>query len=102
MQISFWMKKEFHKFCRVMTSMSDDKLEFIVTVVQNRSGGNRKNIGKIPYDKILSEKTRFLYNPNNTGDNSLCFSLCPARLKKKQEKQQQTLHEQLVYAKTLK
>lgn len=66
--------------------MSDDKLEFIVTVVQNGSGGNRKNIGKIPYDKILSEKTRFLYNPNNTGDNSLCFSLCPARLKKKTRK----------------
>ena len=35
------------------TSMSDDELEFIVTVVQNRSGGKHKNINKIPYNKIL-------------------------------------------------
>ena len=59
------------------TSMSDVELEFIVTVVQNKSGGKCKGIDKIPYDKILSEKTRFLYNPDNAGNN-LCFSLCLA------------------------
>ena len=60
------------------TSMSDDELEFVT--VQNRSGGRRKSINKIPYDKILSEKTRFLYNPDNAGN--LCFSLCLAHFKK--------------------
>ena len=52
------------------TSMSDDELEFVT--VQNRSGGKRKSINKIPYDKILSEKTRFLYNPDNAR-NHLCI-----------------------------
>ncbi|XP_030272791.1 uncharacterized protein LOC115581654 [Sparus aurata] len=84
------------------TSMSDDELEFIVTVVQNRSGGKRKNINKIPYNKILSEKTRFLFNPDNRGGNNLCFSLCLARFeKKRQEEEKQKLLKQTVDVETL-
>ncbi|XP_030269448.1 uncharacterized protein LOC115579887 [Sparus aurata] len=84
------------------TSMSDDELEFIVTVVQNRSGGKRKNINKIPYNKILSEKTRFLFNPDNRGGNNLCFSLCLARFeKKRQEEEKQKLLAQTVDVETL-
>ena len=83
-------------------SMSDDELEFIVTVVQNRSDGKRKNINKILYNKILSEKTRFLFNPDNRGGNNWCFSLCLARFeKKRQEEEKQKLLEQTGDVETL-
>ena len=59
------------------TSMTDDELEFIVTVARNRNGGARLKLGNIFYDDILSKKGRFLYNPKNNGNN-LCFSLCLA------------------------
>ncbi|KAM3612685.1 uncharacterized protein V6R79_012706 [Siganus canaliculatus] len=44
------------------TSMTDDELEFIVTVARDRSGGARLKLGSVPYEDILL-KGRHLYNP---------------------------------------
>ncbi|KAL7386760.1 hypothetical protein ABVT39_013036 [Epinephelus coioides] len=59
------------------TSLTDDDLEFVVTVARGSSGGgSRLRLGSVPYDEILSKKGRHLYNPENDGSqNSLCFSL---------------------------
>lgn len=40
------------------TSISDDELEFVVTVAQNRGGGGgaRLKLGSVPYDEILSKR----------------------------------------------
>ncbi|KAM3592409.1 uncharacterized protein V6R79_018184 [Siganus canaliculatus] len=57
------------------TSMTDDELEFIVTVARDRSGGARLKLGSVPYEDIL--KGKHLYNPVNVEDH-LCFSICLA------------------------
>ena len=60
------------------TSLTDDSLEFVVSVAYNRSGGGRLKLGGVPYDEILKRKGKTLYIPGNK-DNSLCFALCVAR-----------------------
>ncbi|XP_031153064.1 uncharacterized protein LOC116048233 [Sander lucioperca] len=62
------------------TSLTDDRLEFIVTIARNMSGGSgRRKLGSVCYDEILSAKGNALYNPMNRDDNeNLCFALCLA------------------------
>ncbi|XP_037614712.1 uncharacterized protein LOC119481662 isoform X1 [Sebastes umbrosus] len=60
-------------------SMTDDELEFIVTVARDsRGGSHRLRLGQVSYEEILAKKGRHLYNPDNMGDNNLCFSICLA------------------------
>lgn len=53
------------------SSISDDELEFVVTVAQNRSGDALLKLGNVPYDEIL--------NLNAVEDNSL-FLFLPCTL----------------------
>ncbi len=79
------------------TSLTDDELKFVVTVVCNRSGGACLKFGNVPYDEILSKKGRFLYNSNNCENSHLCFCLCLAHFKNAKMSES----EKLEYAKQL-
>ena len=55
--------------------LSDESLQFVVTVALNERGGARRKLGSVTYDQIITKKKACLYNPLNT-DNNLCFSMC--------------------------
>ncbi|XP_032363131.1 uncharacterized protein LOC116675361 [Etheostoma spectabile] len=59
------------------SSLTDDSLEFVVTVARSMSGGARCKLGSVGYDDIIQRKINSLFNPMNTGDG-LCFGICLA------------------------